>query len=89
VAETETPTFSPDELNARYEQERLKRISDGVRSYRSLRDLGKDFDADPFVEPGFTRDPIVEETDVVVVGTGWAGMSTAAYPPRRASPPTA
>ncbi len=68
-----------DELEARYEQERLKRIAEGVRSYRSLRELNMDFDADPFVEPGFTRPPVVEETDVVVVGTGWAGMSTAAY----------
>jgi cyclohexanone monooxygenase len=79
VADIEAPTFSTDELHARYEQERLKRISDGVRSYRSLRELNKDFDADPFVEPGFTREPVVEETDVVVVGTGWGGMSAAAY----------
>jgi cyclohexanone monooxygenase len=79
LAHDETPTFSPDELRSRYEQERTKRISEGVRSYRSLRDLNKDFDADPFVEPGFTREPIVEDTDVVVVGTGWAGMTTAAY----------
>jgi cyclohexanone monooxygenase len=79
VADIEAPTFSTDELHARYEHERLKRISDGVRSYRSLRELNKDFDADPFVEPGFTREPVVEETDVVVVGTGWGGMSAAAY----------
>ena len=79
VADTNTSTFSPDELRARYEQERVKRLSDGVRTYRSLRDLNKDFDADPFVEPGFMRAPVVEETDVVIVGTGWAGMSTAAY----------
>jgi cyclohexanone monooxygenase len=79
VADTETPSFSPDELQARYEQERVKRLSEGVRTYRSLRDLNKDFDADSFVEPGFTRAPVVEETDVVIVGTGWAGLSTAAY----------
>lgn len=69
---------SVDELERRYEQERVKRLTTGVRTYRDLRDLNKDFDADPFlpVEP---REPIVEETDVVIVGTGWAGMTTAAY----------
>jgi len=79
VADTEIPTFSPDDLRARYEEERVKRLSEGARTYRSLRDLNKDFDADSFVEPGFTRAPMVEETDVVIVGTGWAGLSTAAY----------
>jgi len=70
--------LTPDELAARYEKERLKRLSDGVRTYRSIRDLNEAFDADPFAEP-LTRDPLVEETDVVIVGTGWAGMTTAAY----------
>jgi len=34
---------------------------------------------DPFVEPGFTRDPVVEETTVVIVGGGFAGMLTAIH----------
>jgi cyclohexanone monooxygenase len=79
VADTEIPSFSPQDLERRYERERIKRLTTGVRQYRSLRELDKDFDADPFVEPGFSRDPVVEETDVVIVGTGWAGMTTAAY----------
>ncbi|MCU1485089.1 MAG: monooxygenase [Actinomycetia bacterium] len=70
--------LTPDELAARYEQERRKRLTDGVRTYRSIGDLNEAFDADPFAEP-LTRDPLVEETDVVIVGTGWAGMTTAAY----------
>ena len=41
------------------------------------RELGEELDRDPFVEPGFTRDPIVEDTTVVVVGGGFAGMLTA------------
>jgi cation diffusion facilitator CzcD-associated flavoprotein CzcO len=70
--------LTPDELAARYEQERRKRLSEGVRTYRSIGDLNEAFDADPFAEP-LERDPLVEETDVVIVGTGWAGMTTAAY----------
>ena len=40
------------ELEARYEQERIKRMTEGVRTYRSLRDLDVDFDADPYIAPG-------------------------------------
>jgi cyclohexanone monooxygenase len=79
VAETGTSSLSPEELANRYEVERQKRLTEGVRTYRSLRDLGHDFDADPFADPNFTREPVVEETDVVVIGAGWAGMTTAAY----------
>jgi cation diffusion facilitator CzcD-associated flavoprotein CzcO len=79
MTDTEASPLPAEELRVRYEQERMKRLSEGVRSYRSLRDLNKDFDADQFVEPGFTRAAVVEETDVVIVGTGWAGMTTAAY----------
>jgi cyclohexanone monooxygenase len=78
VSETQTPELSADEVDARYQEEMAKRLTVGERSYRSLRDLDQDFDADPYSEP-ITREPLVEETDVVVVGTGWAGMSTAAY----------
>ena len=78
MSEGQTPTRSADDVDARYQQEMLKRLSLGERSYRSLRDLDQDFDADPYSEP-IVREPLVEETDVVVVGTGWAGMSTAAY----------
>ncbi|MCU0271606.1 MAG: NAD(P)/FAD-dependent oxidoreductase [Acidimicrobiales bacterium] len=79
MTDVQNPSFSPEELERRYEEERMKRLTQGVRHYRDLRELNMDFDADPFVEPGFTRDPIVEETDVVIIGTGWAGMTTAAY----------
>ena len=78
MADEETPSLTIDELKARYEQERIKRLQVGVRKYRSLRELNVDFDADPYT-PAFERDAIVEETDAVIVGTGWAGMTTAAH----------
>ncbi|MET0390421.1 MAG: NAD(P)/FAD-dependent oxidoreductase, partial [Polyangiales bacterium] len=37
------------------------------------------FDQDPFGEPGFSRAPVVEETDVVIIGAGFGGMLTAAH----------
>jgi cyclohexanone monooxygenase len=78
VSEGKSPSVGAEDVEARYQQELVKRLTVGERSYRSLRDLDQDFDADPYAEP-INRDPIVEQTDVVVVGTGWAGMSTAAH----------
>jgi len=70
-----TEGSSVEELRERYRQEQQKRIRpDGMAQYR---ELGDELDRDPFVEPGFTRDPVVEETTVVIVGGGFAGMLTA------------
>jgi len=68
-------TPSIDELRERYRREQQKRIRpDGMAQWR---ELDEELDRDPFVEPGFTRDPVVEETTVVIVGGGFAGMLTA------------
>ena len=70
-------TAQLDAARERYERERAKRIrTDGLGQYRELKGDYADFDRDPFVEPGFTRDPIVEDLQVVVVGGGFAGMLT-------------
>jgi cyclohexanone monooxygenase len=65
------------EVRARYKHEREKRLrADGLAQYAQLRDDYEEFDHDPWVEPGFTREPVVEETDVVIVGGGFAGLLT-------------
>jgi cation diffusion facilitator CzcD-associated flavoprotein CzcO len=70
--------MSPDEIREKYRRERDKRLrADGVEQYRELKGIYDDFDKDPYVAPGFTRDPVIEETDVVIVGGGFAGMMTA------------
>ena len=67
-----------DAAQARYAAERTKRLRvDGNEQYSELAGTFADFDTDPYVEPGFTRDPIVEETTAVIVGGGFAGMMTA------------
>jgi cation diffusion facilitator CzcD-associated flavoprotein CzcO len=67
-----------EELRERYRREREKRLRpEGMAQWRALSDESEELDRDPFVEPGFTRDPVVEETTVVVVGGGFAGMLTA------------
>ena len=79
VASQESAPLSAEELEAKYEEERIKRMTEGVRTYRSLRDLDVDFDADPYT-PRIQRDVLTEETDVVIIGTGWAGMSDGGVP---------
>jgi cation diffusion facilitator CzcD-associated flavoprotein CzcO len=72
---TQPESPSVDELRERYRREQRKRLRpEGMAQWR---ELDEELDRDPFVEPGFTRDPVVEETTVVVVGGGFAGMLTA------------
>ncbi len=69
---------SIEELRQRYRLERQKRLRpEGMAQWGELTDEFEALDQDPFVEPGFARDPMVEETTVVIVGGGFAGMLTA------------
>ncbi len=62
----------------RYRAEREKRLrADGQAQYAQLADEYEEFDHDPWVEPGFTRDAVVEDVEVAIVGGGFAGMLTA------------
>jgi cation diffusion facilitator CzcD-associated flavoprotein CzcO len=67
--------FSPEALAEKYRAEREKRLrAEGQDQYV---DLGKVFTAyaeDPHIAPGFTREPIEEDVDVLVVGGGFSGM---------------
>ena len=73
-------TEALDAARARYRAEREKRLrTDGLDQFQELTGDYAEYDRDPFVEPGFTRDPIIEETDVVVVGAGFAGMLTSVH----------
>jgi cation diffusion facilitator CzcD-associated flavoprotein CzcO len=65
-----------DEAKARYAREREKRLRDeGLAQYQSLGDY--DLDRDPWADSSFTRDPVDEETEVVILGGGFAGMLAA------------
>ena len=76
--EQDSSSEGMDQLRQRYRLERQKRLRpDGMAQWRELKDEFEDLDRDPFVEPGFTREPVVEETTVVIVGGGFAGMLTA------------
>jgi len=64
-----------DALNKKYAEERAKRLrDDAVHQYSHLSGAFADFDKDPHGDPNFTRDPIVEDTDVLVIGGGFAAL---------------
>ena len=71
--------FDPAELRKRYAEERTKRLrSDANNQYQEITGKYAHYNADPYVEPGFTRPAIQEELDVVIVGGGFGGLLSAA-----------
>ncbi|WP_422061465.1 flavin-containing monooxygenase [Sphingopyxis sp.] len=71
-------------LRAKYLAERDKRLrTEGDAQYLDAAGDFADFVADPHVDPGFTRDAIAEEIDVLVVGGGMGGLQTGAELRRR------
>jgi len=71
--------FDPDALRAKYREERDKRIrADGNDQYLEVKGALAHFVDDPYVEPGFTRPPLTDEVEVVVIGGGFGGLLAAA-----------
>jgi cyclohexanone monooxygenase len=71
--------LSLEEAREKYRIEREKRLrADGIRQYKELKGDYEEFDRDPYVEPGFTREAVIEDVDVVIVGGGFGGMIEAA-----------
>jgi cation diffusion facilitator CzcD-associated flavoprotein CzcO len=78
MTEQESDQAAIAEARERYRQERAKRLrAEGQAQYRELKGDYAEFDRDPFADPGFSRDAITEECEVVIVGGGFAGMLTA------------
>ncbi len=71
--------FDPEVLRARYRAERDKRIRpDGSDQYVEAKgDFSRYLD-DPYVDPGFTREPVTDEVAVLVIGGGFGGLLAAA-----------
>lgn len=80
VAEPEKLPFDPEQLKEKYLAERDKRLKTGggIEQYIPVEGTFENYLQDPWVEPGFTRDPIEEEVDVVVIGGGYGAQLVAA-----------
>jgi len=67
--------FDPDALRAKYRAERDKRLrADGNDQYVEVQGRFARFVGDPYVEPGFTRAPLSDEVQVLVIGGGFGGL---------------
>jgi len=67
--------FDPEALKAKYQAERDKRLrGDGNEQYREIKGEFAHYLDDPYVAPGFKREPLTDEVEVVVVGGGFGGL---------------
>jgi len=67
--------FDPEELRARYREERDKRMrADGNEQYIETKGDFSRYVDDPYVDPGYTRAPINDSVDVAIIGGGFGGL---------------
>src|SRR5260221_7087799 len=71
--------FDPDALREKYRQERDRRLRPDANAQwvETAGDFSRYVD-DPYVEPGFTRAPLTDHVEVLVIGGGFGGMMVAA-----------
>jgi len=75
----DTLDFDPDALREKYRRERDKRLRpDANAQYVEPKGDFRHYIDDPYVEPGFTRAPLSETVEVVVIGGGFGGQIAAA-----------
>ncbi len=71
----EAPAIDVEALRARYRAERDKRLrADGNEQYVEVKGDFTRYLDDPYVEPGFNREPLTDEIEVVVIGGGFGGL---------------
>ncbi len=67
--------FDPEALREKYRIERDKRLrADGNNQYIEVRNEYAHFVDDPYVEPGFHREPLTDDVVVAVIGGGFGGL---------------
>ena len=68
--------FDPYALKTRYEEERDRRgVPEGHGQYvPAIEGKFADYAKDPWVEPGFSRAPLTDHTEVIVAGGGFGGL---------------
>ncbi len=67
--------FDPAALRAKYRAERDRRLrAEGNAQYIKIEAEFSRYLDDPYVAPGFTRDALSDEIDVVVIGGGFGGL---------------
>ncbi len=68
-------SFDPDVLKEKYLHERDRRVrADGNDQYQEIKGDFARLAEDPYVEAGFTRAPLFDEVEVIVIGGGFGGL---------------
>jgi cation diffusion facilitator CzcD-associated flavoprotein CzcO len=71
--------FDPDALREKYRAERDRRLRpDANAQYVEAEGDFRHYVDDPYVEPGFSRPPLADDVDVLVIGGGFGGLMAAA-----------
>ena len=71
--------FDPEALRARYREERDKRVrAEGNDQYVEVKGDFSRYVDDPYVDPGFAREPLTDEVKVLIIGGGFGGLMAAA-----------
>jgi len=79
-SETGASGFDEETLRAKYREERDKRIrDDGNDQYLQVTGQFAQYLDDPYAEPGFEREALMDEVEVVVVGGGFGGILAGAW----------
>jgi cyclohexanone monooxygenase len=69
------PPFDPDLLRRKYQEERDKRLrEEGNAQYVEVKGKFEHYLDDPYGDPNFTREPLTDEVEVLVVGGGFGGL---------------
>jgi len=72
---TQSLAFDPEALRAKYRAERDKRLrAEGNDQYVEVAGEFAHFIEDPYVKPGFSRAPLHDDVEVVVIGGGFGGL---------------
>src|SRR5260370_26799670 len=67
--------FDPEVLRARYREERDKRLRpDGNEQFVEVKGDFSRYVDDPYVDPGFTREPLNDEVEVLIIGGVFGGL---------------
>ncbi|MAD07450.1 MAG: monooxygenase [Gammaproteobacteria bacterium] len=71
--------FDPEALREKYRAERDKRLRvDGNEQYQEVTGDFSRYVDDPYVKQGYSRAPLADEVDCIVVGGGFGGLLTGA-----------
>ncbi len=75
MSEASALGFDADALREKYRRERDKRLrADGNAQYVEMKDAYGHYLDDPYVAPGFAREPLTDAVEVVVIGGGFGGL---------------